>query len=183
MQLSEYIIATRETWNTEPEEKYQLTNAVLGLSEINEVILKLGYHLEEGTDESKQAILDELGDLQYYWARCIELFEFGIDFEPQLLEHQENIIIQTTIVGVFTLQEIVKKITFHNKDENWIESKYPLIVECLNMIYTFSSELVVEILEKTLEEVWDYNILKLQNRHPNGFSGNYNSEDEIMIVA
>lgn len=173
MNLEQYLGEVKVTWNSINSFNMQLCNASLGLSEFGE------FEVEVLNDSDKQ--IDELGDFAYYTAMMVNLFDkneqilflFNTKAAYDLLPkyNLDNNLIKTSI---FSLQEIVKKFVFHSKTDEWLESKNDTIVQHLMLCLLYIEAFAFMVQRTSIEEVFDYNINKLRNRHQSGsFNPNY----------
>ncbi len=152
-----YLLSCISTWNTKYPVAFQVSNAVHGI--IGELMENYDGLMVGASDEDK---ISELGDLLYY--RTILCYLYGIDLElaPTTVELYR---------GISLLSDVGKKAAFHDKIDA------TKTIDRLMHAMGYIDALIVDLLSITelqLDEVMQYNMHKLANRHTQGkFNPNY----------
>lgn len=152
-----YLLSCISTWNTKYPVAFQVSNAVHGI--IGELMENYDGLIVGASDEDK---ISELGDLLYY--RTILCYLYGIDLElaPTTVELYR---------GISLLSDVGKKAAFHDKIDA------TKTIDRLMHAMGYIDALIVDLLSTTelqLDEVMQYNMHKLANRHNQGkFNPNY----------
>ena len=152
-----YLLSCISTWNTKYPVAFQVSNAVHGV--IGELMENYDGLINGANSEDK---ISELGDLLYY--RTILCYIYGMDLElaPTNVELYRCIAL---------LSDIGKKAAFHDKID--AEKTISRLKETMGYVDALIVDLL-EITEFQIDEVMQYNMNKLANRHTEGkFNPNY----------
>ena len=150
----EYLDACLRTWNTQASVELQIVNAILGL--IGELAELEGSFYMTASD-----IIDELGDAYYYYTILCHLWPCK-RVDEQLCNTDNHIM-------VAYLADVGKKIAFHNNTSKKVQNRMDIALLSVEVYL----ETVLHSYRLSKEEVWNCNIAKLQQRHPDGFNPNY----------
>lgn len=156
MTPKEYQIETRRTDNANYDRNYEAACFALGLvGETIELIDKRG--------NNKNAILDEAGDVMWYFARLadsqkmkLETILLGTGSTPTPSFH-------TLLVAAKDISEHIKKQIFQG------HMPKPEMLIGLLRNYLSQFQFMLGLYGVTLEEVLSNNVRKLRERYPDGF--------------
>lgn len=159
----QYTLKCLETWNSESSLNLQVSNICHGIcGELAELL-----SIQDTVEDYHTEVLSETGDVFYY--RQLLRYNFADSLSPTISSYNGydfNDVL--TVIALFN--DVGKKVAFHNKfSAEKTQTKYALAMVILdNVLKTF---MIANRL--TPEQVMQYNINKLQIRHPNGFNSSY----------
>lgn len=153
-----YLIGCISTWNTKHPIAFQISNAVHGVvGELMETYKEMALNL------SKEEQLSEVGDVLYY--RTILCYLYGMDLN---FNQSDDIDLYGCLA---LLSDVGKKAAFHDKIAN--EKTLHRLDTGMGLLDALIVDLI-NLLDLPLDEIMQYNMHKLSNRHDSGkFNPNY----------
>lgn len=153
-----YLVGCISTWNTKHPIAFQISNAVHGIvGELMEA------YNEVLSDLSKEEQLSEVGDVLYY--RTILCYLYGLDLN---FKQSDDLDLYYCLA---LLSDVGKKAAFHDK------ISHEKTITRLDKGMVLLDGLIIDLmnlLDLPLDEIMQYNLHKLSNRHDAGkFNPNY----------